>query len=134
MLFWLSYTISWPSTKPCSFKNLIVLIEVLIPPPVNVVLESKITLLNLLTITGSSVQLEPLPPVTPIETTSFISNSCGSTKTFLTDPFITGWTKAVVPVPVETVNFGSLRTSKLLPPLKTEVELRGPKYILSFDL
>ena len=60
---------------------------------------------------GSNTAPEPFPPVIAIETTLLTSNSCGSTKILSTDPLITGWTSAVVPLLELMEIFGKLITS-----------------------
>ena len=129
-----SYIICSPSIKLCSSKNVIVSVVVLIPPPLVVGNVLKNSFLNLVPITGSNTHPEPFPPVIPIETTLSTSKDWGSTKISSTLPVITGWTKAVVPIPVVMTIFGKLITSKSSPPFKTSTDDNGPKYILSFDL
>ena len=99
---------------------------VLIPPPCVVALASNNTSLLLLINTGLKNPPDPFPPVTLTDNIFLMSKSCLSTTISVIVPVITGWTKDVIPIPVDTCIFGTLITSKLRPPFKTLISSIGP--------
>ena len=90
--------------------------------------------LDLFPMIGSKTAPDPFPPVTPIDTTLSISKVRGSIKTSTTLPFTQGWANAPDPEPSLITILGGLITSYSLPPDNTFNLVKGPKYILSFDL
>ena len=84
--------------------------------------------LCLLVITGFNTAPDPLPPDMVIDMTLSTSKCCWSTNTSCIDPFTTGWTIAVVPVPGEGILIvGKLITSKFLPWFNILKSESGPK-------
>ena len=75
---------------------------------------------------GCNTHPLPLPPVSDIFVTDFISNSWGSTKTDFTVPCIIGSAAAPTPLLVSIPIMGGLTTSYPLPPFNKSIDLRGP--------
>ena len=83
-----------------------------IPPPKKISLLSNSSSLYLSPTTGWSKHPLPFPPVNETDKIWSTSKSCGSTKTAVTIPLITGTTNAVVPILGEDiVIFGGFITS-----------------------
>ena len=92
-----------------------------------VVLPLNSNSLNLLLITGCKIAPDPFPPSIVIDITFSISKFCWSTKISFTLPLITGWTRAVVPVPGDDIVIcGKSITSKFVPWFKILNSDRGP--------
>ena len=83
---------------------------------------------------GSKTAPEPLPPVTPIDTTLSRSKGNSPINASTTLPLTQGWTDAPVPTVSETSSRGGFITSYPSPPDNTFTFDRGPKNILSLVL
>ena len=90
--------------------------------------------LNLAPKTGSSKQPLPFPPVSDMLIIDSISKSCGSTKTFSTEPDKIGSTNAVTPLLDSTIIWGGFNISYPSPPFNTCTSSNAPKKILSSDI